>query len=86
MEAKNLIGGIIVGAAVGMVAGILVAPRSGEKTKRRLIKGTMRLKRDVVNYVDGSMHDLRNQFNSKIDQLAKQGRETINHVSDRVKV
>ena len=86
MEAKNLIGGLLVGAAVGITAGLLLAPRSGEKTKKKLMKGTMRLKRDVVNYVDGSMEDLRNQFNGKIDQLAKRGRETINNVSEKVKV
>ena len=86
MEAKNLIGGLMVGAAIGITAGLLLAPRSGEKTKKRLMKGTIRLKRDVVNYVDGSMEDLRNQFNGKIDQLAKRGKETINNVSERVKV
>ena len=86
MEAKSIIGGIIVGAAVGIAAGLLLAPQSGEKTKRKLMKGTMKLKRDVANYVDGSIEDLRNQFNGKIDQLAKRGKETINHVSEKVKV
>jgi gas vesicle protein len=86
MEAKNLIGGIIVGAAVGITAGLLLAPRSGERTKKKLVKGTMKLKRDVVSYVDGSIEDLRSQFNDKIDQLAKRSKETINHVSERVKV
>jgi gas vesicle protein len=86
MEAKNLIGGLLVGAAVGITAGLLLAPRSGEKTKRKLMKGSMKLKRDVVNYVDGSVEDLRSQFNQKIDQLARRGKESINHVSDLVKV
>ena len=86
MEAKNLIGGLIVGAAIGIAAGLLLAPRSGAKTKRKLMRGTMKLKRDVVDYVDGSVEELRNQFNQKIDHLAKRSKETINNVSERVKV
>lgn len=86
MDAKNLMGGLIVGAALGITAGLLLAPRSGDKTKKKLMKGSLKLKRDVVNYVDGSVDELRSQFNDKIDQLAKRSKETINHVSDRVKV
>lgn len=86
MEAKNLIGGLLVGAAVGITAGLLLAPRSGEKTKKKLMRGSMKLRKDVVSYVDGSLEELRSQFNDRIDQLAKRGKETINHVSDRVKV
>lgn len=74
------------GAAVGITAGLLLAPRSGERTKKKLMKGSVKLKKDVVNYIDGSLEDLRNQFNAKIDQLAKRSKETITHVSDRVKV
>gem|GEM_PF-548411 len=86
MEAKNLIGGLLVGAAVGITAGLLLAPRSGERTKKKLMKGSVKLKKDVVSYIDGSLEDLRSQFNDKIDKLARRSKETINHVSDRVKV
>lgn len=86
MEAKNLIGGLIVGAAVGVAAGMLMAPRSGEKTRRKLMKGSMKLKKNVVDYVENSLDNLRVQFNDKIDRIARKGKETINHASEKVKI
>jgi gas vesicle protein len=86
MSANNLIGGFIVGAALGVAAGLLLAPASGARTRKNLIKGSLKLKDNVVDYVDDSIDSLREQLNGKIDQLAKRGKETINHVSEKVKV
>jgi hypothetical protein len=38
MEAKNLIGGLLAGAAIGVAVGILLAPRSGEQTRKKLMR------------------------------------------------
>jgi gas vesicle protein len=86
MNAKNLIGGMIVGIALGVAAGLLLAPSSGEKTRKKLVKGSMKLKNNVKDYVKSSVGALGDQFNAKIEQLAKTGKETINHVSERVKL
>ncbi|MBK7652391.1 MAG: YtxH domain-containing protein [Flammeovirgaceae bacterium] len=34
MEAKNLVGGLLAGAAIGVAVGVLLAPRSGEQTRK----------------------------------------------------
>ena len=86
MNARNLIGGMIVGVALGVAAGLLLAPTSGEKTRKKLVKAPLKLKNKVKHYVESSVSDLRDQFNERIDQLARRGKETINHVSDKVKV
>lgn len=86
MNAKNLIGGMIVGIALGVAAGLLLAPTSGEKTRKKLSKVPLKLKNKVKDYVETSVGDLRDQFNERIDQIAKRGKETINHVSEKVKV
>lgn len=85
MEAKNIIGGFIAGAALGVAAGLLLAPASGVKTRKKLMRGSMKVKDNVVDYVETSMDSLRSQFNEKIDALAKRGKEVINHASERVK-
>lgn len=86
MEAKNWIGGMFVGAAIGVAAGLLLAPRSGEKTRRKLVKGSMKIKKNVADYVEHSLEDLKGQFNEKIDQLARRGKDGINHASEKVKI
>ena len=77
---------MIVGIALGVAAGLLLAPTSGEKTRKKLAKVPLKLKNKVKDYVETSVGDLRDQFNERIDQIAKRGKETINHVSEKVKV
>ena len=38
METKNLIGGLLAGAAIGVAVGILLAPRSGQQTRKKISK------------------------------------------------
>jgi gas vesicle protein len=83
MNAKNLIGGFITGAAIGVAAGLLLAPSSGEKTRRRLVKGSLKAKKDVIDYVESSIEGLRAQFNRKIDQVTGRAKETVNHGAER---
>jgi gas vesicle protein len=86
MNAKNLIGGFLAGAAIGVAAGLLMAPYSGAKARRKLMRGSMKVKKNVVDYVEDSIDGLRSQLNEKIDTIAKRGKETINGAAERVKM
>lgn len=85
-NAKKLIGGLIAGTAIGIAVGILLAPTSGQKTRKRIVDGSLKLKDDVMTSVDDSIEKIRKQINSKIDQLTKSGKEVINHASEKAKV
>ena len=86
MNARNLIGGFLAGAAIGVAAGLLMAPYSGAKARRKLVRGSVKMKKNVVDYVENSIDNLRDQFNDKIDTISKRGKEAINGVSERVKM
>ncbi|HMJ71619.1 MAG TPA: YtxH domain-containing protein [Cyclobacteriaceae bacterium] len=86
MNARNLIGGFIAGAALGVAAGLLMAPYSGEKSRRKIMRGSAKIKKNVVNYVEQSLDSIRTQVNDKIDRLAKAGKDTLNHASEKVKI
>ena len=86
MNAKNLIGGFLAGAALGVAAGLLMAPYSGAKARRKLVRGSMKVKKNVVDYVENSIDSLRSQFNDKIDTIAKRGKEAINGATEKVKM
>lgn len=83
---QNLIGGLIAGTLLGITVGILLAPSSGEKTRKKIIDGTVGLKDDLMVAVNESIEGLRKQFTTKIDQLARSGKEIVNHASEKTKV
>ena len=85
-NAKKLVGGLIAGAAIGIAIGVLLAPTSGVKTRKKLMRGSLRVKDDVMSSVDDTIDSLRKQFNHKIDQLAQGGKEAINHAREKVKI
>jgi gas vesicle protein len=86
MNAKRVIGGLLVGVAIGAAAGLLMAPYSGAKTRRKLVRSGMKVKKNVMDYVENSMDNLRAQFNDKIDLIARRGKETINGAVEKVKM
>jgi gas vesicle protein len=86
MKTKSLLGGLIIGAAMGTAAGLLFAPRTGNKTRKKLLRGSLKLKDDAVDNVNESLEALRTKFNEGIDQLAKRGQSAINHASEKAKI
>ena len=83
MKESKLIGGLIAATAIGVAIGLLVAPSSGQKTRKNIIDGSLKLKDDFMSSVDSSIDALRRQINSRIDQLAKGGKEVVNSTSEK---
>lgn len=86
MDSKNLIGGLLAGAAIGVAIGMLLAPSSGKKTRKRIVDESLKLKDDLMGSVDDSIKSLKGRFNYGVDEVAKKGKETINTANDRAKV
>lgn len=85
METKKLIGGLLAGAAIGVAVGILLAPRSGQETQNKIVKGSKRLADDLRNKVGSSVDSVKNQYNNAVDNTARKGREAVSNLSDGVK-
>ena len=86
MNAKSLIGGLLAGAAVGVAVGMLLAPESGVKTQKKLVKGARKLGDSLLETAEESFEAVKNRYNSKVDDVAKRGREAINQASEKIKV
>lgn len=86
MNAKSLIGGILAGAAVGVAIGMLLAPASGEKTQKKLVKGARKLGDSIMGSAEESIRAVKDRFNSKVDEVAKKGKEGVDMVSERAKI
>lgn len=86
METKNLIGGLLVGAVIGVSVGILLAPQSGKKTMSKASKKSKRFVRELKNTVDSSFDSLKTQYNKGVSDTAKRGKEVIANASERIKI
>lgn len=85
-DPKNLIGGFIAGAAVGIAVGMLLAPSAGKETRQKIVDSSVKLKEDLVGSVNESIEKLKDQFTGKVDQLAKEGKQKVDYASEKIKV
>ncbi len=85
MEAKNLIGGLLAGAAIGVAIGILLAPKSGAETREDISKGSRKLSDSLKGTMEDSLELLKEKFNAGVDEASKRGRDVINSANDRLK-
>lgn len=64
---KVLVAGLV-GAATGAVAGLLLAPAEGKKTRKKIAKSVDEMKTEVESFVDKSKE--------KIEEFSKNGKQT----------
>jgi len=84
MNAKDLIGGLLAGAAIGVAIGLLLAPQSGEQTRNDLASGSRKLTDSLKGTVDESLESLKGKFNSGVNEIAKRGRAVVTSLGERV--
>lgn len=69
---KNFIKGILFGAAAGTVGGLLLAPRSGNETRRKIIAEI-----DETADLTMEVNDSLNHFKGALENLAETAQELI---------
>ena len=82
----KIIGGFLLGAAVGTITGILLAPESGRKTRKKLAEESKRLTGQFADNISESLHSVKDKYNQKLDEFAKSGKNSIDHVKEAMKV
>lgn len=85
MNSKNLIGGLLAGAAVGVAIGLLLAPASGKETRKKIADGSKKLTDGLKSSVEDSIDSLKDRFYSGVDEVAKKGKETFSPSRDGLK-
>jgi gas vesicle protein len=81
----KVIGGFLAGAALGTVAGILIAPDKGSKTRRKIQDESKKLSDQVVETVSHSLKAFKDDYNDSIDKYAEKGKSSIDTVKDKMK-
>lgn len=84
MSATKFLAGFIVGGAIGAIAGILLAPKSGEET-RQLIADTSK---DVLRRADETVKEIQTKADDVVSDMQKKGdeiRDKLQNLIDKQK-
>ena len=73
MSAGKFLAGFIVGGAVGALAGLLLAPKSGEETREMLAKTSS----ELYGKTEDSLKEIKEKAEVVVEDLQKKGDELI---------
>lgn len=85
MDSRKLIGGLLAASAIGVAIGMLLAPRSGSKTREYLASKSRQLTDGLKETVDESVQNLKEGLGLGAEKLVKNGRDMINSGIDKAK-
>ncbi len=68
--------GMIIGGAIGAIAGILLAPKSGEETRAELCEST----KDLLKRADETVKEIQNKADDVVSDIQKKGEEIQNKI------
>jgi gas vesicle protein len=73
-------GGLLIGSAIGAAAGILLTPRSGKESRRKLIQSSSKLGSTVQYQADR----LAGKLGDQLSEISESAQKTINETTERV--
>ncbi len=74
MSAGKFIAGFVVGGAIGAIAGILLAPKSGKETREMLASSAQ----DMIKRADETANQIKSKADDAVSELQKKGEEIKN--------
>lgn len=78
MSVSRFLAGFVVGGAIGAVAGILLAPKSGEETRKLLSDSAQ----DIARRADETAKQIQSKADDAVSDLQKKGEE----IKERCKI
>jgi gas vesicle protein len=88
--ARPILGGFLVGSAIGIAAALLFAPRSGEETRIELRQKAIDLRdrttdtvKDTVSQTKSKMYGLKDSVQEKARELQQRGKHMVSREWDQ---
>jgi gas vesicle protein len=82
-SSKSFMKGIVFGAAAGAILGILFAPESGEKTRKRIKSESVKLKYKGLEALEDAKDKIQ-EAECKLDELRKEAEPMIENAIEDV--
>lgn len=80
MSAGKFLAGFVVGGALGAIAGVLLAPQSGEETRELLNDAS----KDVVEKTDKTVKEIQDKADFVVSDLQKKGDEIMDKIQSLI--
>lgn len=81
----KIIGGFLAGAMLGVAAGLLMAPESGQRTRKKIIDKSKELTDEMARSMSKGLDTVKSTYNEKLDQFANAGKSKIDTAKERIK-
>jgi gas vesicle protein len=66
---RNAVLGFVAGAATGTLAGLLIAPEKGSKTRKKISKKVNNVSKDVTDTLNEKVDNLKDQVTEIINEM-----------------
>ncbi len=73
------------GLAVGAAVGILLAPESGKKTRKKLSSESDAFFKDLQDQLQSGLENIRSQYNDYVETAASKSEEVISQAKRQAK-
>lgn len=72
--------GIIIGIAAGVALGVLIAPKSGKSTRKKIADGTDSFFNDLQDQLQDGIDSIKKQYNEFVDASASKAKDAASKV------
>ncbi|TRX60529.1 YtxH domain-containing protein [Fulvivirga sp. M361] len=80
----KIIGSLLLGTAVGAVVGLLTAPESGKKTRKKLDGETQKFLSNINQAVGDSLQTLKSSYQDVVSEVASNAKKHISQGEKKV--
>lgn len=70
---------------MGAVVGVLLAPQSGRKTRKRITSESDSFFKDLQDQLQSGLENIKNQYNDYVDTAATRSQELVSRAERRTK-
>ena len=81
---SNIISGFVLGVMAGAAAGLLLAPNSGKRTRKKIKTKTKRVINDAKDSLSEATADALMQVNEGIQDLSDKGQESMTRLKQKI--
>lgn len=82
----KVLGGFLLGTTLGVATGMLIAPRSGKKTRKKIMHQSKSMANQLANKARHKFEAAKETYNQKLDEITRNGKSAVDDLSEAIHV